>query len=63
LGQKSKLRQKKQFEKNDFLGFIPKPLPILDFNMCHWKKCKDTANNKKVEIFKMFYFVKFSAVF
>jgi len=35
LQQKSKLGQKKQFEKSDFLGFTPKSLPILDFGVQH----------------------------
>jgi len=35
LRQKSKLGQKRQFENSDFLGFMPKSLPMLDFRVQH----------------------------
>jgi len=45
-GKKSKLGQKKQFEKSNFLGFMPKALPILDFGVHHWKKAKNKPLTK-----------------
>jgi len=50
---KSKLGQKKQFEKSDFLGFKPKSLSILDLECSDVKNAKNTTNNK-FKIFKMF---------
>ena len=54
LQQKSKLGQKKQFEKSDFLGFTPKSLPILDFGVQHWNNAKIQPITKSQNFSKCF---------
>jgi len=48
LGEKieTKARISGKFERRDFFGFTPKPLPIPDSRMNHWKKRK-TYNRKQ----------------
>ena len=55
FGAKKQIVARKQFKKSDLLGFTPKSLPILDFGVQHWKKRKNTTNNKKLKLFKMLY--------
>jgi len=64
-GKKSKLGQKRQFEKSDFLGFTPKSLPILDFGVQHWNNAKIQPIAKSRNFSKCFteLFVNFSSIF
>jgi len=61
---KSKLGQKRQFEKSDFLGFTPKSLPILDFGVQHWNNAKIQPIAKSRNFSKCFteIFVNFSSI-
>jgi len=65
LRQKSKLGQKRQFEKSDFLGFTPHSLPILDFGVQHWNNAKIQPIAKSRKFSKRFIelFVNFSSIF
>jgi len=48
LGEKfgAKKRISRKFEKSDFFVFTPKPLPIPDFRLHHWKERENTTKNK-----------------
>jgi len=53
VGAISKVGENKATQKSEFLGFTPKPLPITDFGVHHWKKHKNHNQNKKTK-FKLF---------
>jgi len=46
--------QKKQVEKRDFWSFTPKPLPVPDLGVRHWKERKKQPESKKFETFRTF---------
>jgi len=54
LRQKSQLGQIRQFEKSDFLGFMPKSLPILDFGVQHLNNAKIQPITKSRNFSKCF---------
>ena len=63
-GNKSKLGQKRQFEKSNFLGFTANSLPILDFGVQHWNNAKIQPITKTRNFSKSFIalFVNFSSI-